>query len=131
MKGRIAWDNDDRTLLKLTITEVFTIRDFSEFLDGVRAFVAQVKHDVDVMVVMEVAEMPTGFLALMQKFDRELPDNINRTVIVGGNQMFFKMARDFMLWFRPTDHLKNRSFLCETEADAYALLDSSQSAQAT
>ncbi|MEM6281121.1 MAG: hypothetical protein AAF787_02930 [Chloroflexota bacterium] len=129
MKGRIAWENDERTLLKLTIDEAFTLHELSELRDGMTALVQQVTHNVDVMILFNAAEMPPGFLAMMQRFDTDMPANINRTFVVGGNQMFFRMTREFMLRFRPTDRLKNRLFLCETEADAGAIINGSKPAQ--
>jgi len=119
---QIMWEDAEQTCVRLTLHQMPSYQVVSDAFTNAQACVRSVLYPVDLLIVVKSDNIPTGFIHAVKQAEEHTPQNVNRIAMVGGRQLTFKMIREFMMSYRPSERLQQRFFFCETEDEARALL---------
>lgn len=117
----LEWLNPEKTIIRMTVNQIESTAVIGEVNHQLHLQINEVAHPVDVIYVLKTKQVPEGFLQTMIRIERSLPDNLNRTVIVGGNLTFNQMTREFLMRFGLRKRFE-KFYLCATEAEALSIL---------
>lgn len=119
---QIVWEDENQSCIKLILHQMPSYQVVSSAFATAQTSIQSVSHPVDLMIVVKSNDMPAGFIHAAKQAEEHVPQNVNRIVMVGGQQLTFQMIHQFMSQYRPSERLQQRFFFCETEAEARALL---------
>jgi hypothetical protein len=96
----VQWDNVEKTVARWIFSGVWTWDDFARAQAQSHTLLRSVKYSVDVIADMrETSSLPRDAFVQFRKFDRAVPPNRDRVVLVTTNQFICTMAKAFNQMF--------------------------------
>ena len=116
----VAWDNDEKTIIRYTYSSRWTWNELYAALDEQAALQATVSHDVAILIdVRNVHLVPEGFISHVKRVGERVPKNTSARVVVS-NSPFLKSL--FLLASKLFPHITHDIQFVATIEEAYALL---------
>lgn len=117
----IAWDNEQKTILRYSFEGDWTWEEYLECLNSGRRWMAEVEHPVCILNDMQkIGKLPPNFASIAKTVISSRPPNTGLAIFLTNNAFFKVMYRVLaqLIPNVPTDYI-----LVTSEADAYQKLN--------
>lgn len=112
------WDNDEKTIIRISYPEQWSWEDHQAFRVIMAQMLDEVDHKVDIISdLRQTVTIPSGALRMVRQIYLQPNPKIGVTMVVGINPMIRALYKSFTLLYPPA---KNVYMLADSLDDAYS-----------
>ena len=120
MSITIAWDNQDKTILKGTVAPPFTWEELFDQWDIAAEMIRSMPHPVHLIVISQSTGFPPGnALAQLNRISTNVPQNLGLAIMVTTNR-FIALINSTL--FKLSPRFSRRGRVASSLDEAYALI---------